>query len=143
MNTPIRRPRRRGFMLGNILFVLILLAAFTLAATRVFRLSILSTQSAAKDQERSLRLEQAMRTLRADVWQAASIQAVEPGQLRLTNSNSPVEWRTDAEGNLTRTAGQDSQTWNTLHVSFTHQGPTILLKEKEKTVAALEQGVAR
>jgi Tfp pilus assembly protein PilX len=142
MSTKIRR-HRRGFMLGNILFVLILLAAFTLAATRVFRLSILSTQSAARDQERSLRLEQAMRKLRADVWQAASIQNVEPGQLRLTNSTSPLEWRADAEGNLIRTAGQDVQTWNTLQVTFARQGPAILLKQRDKTVAVLEQGAPR
>jgi hypothetical protein len=130
-------------MLGNILFVLILLGAFTLAATRVFRLSILSTQSAAKDQERSLRLEQAMRTLRADVWQATSIQAVERGQLRLINSDSPVEWRAGAEGSLTRTAGQDSQRWNALQVNFARQGTTILVKEKDKTLAVLEQGAPR
>jgi type II secretory pathway pseudopilin PulG len=143
MSAPTRQPRRRGFLLVNILVVLMLLGAFMLAATRVFRLSILSTQSASREQERALRLEQAMRALRADVWQASAVQSVQPNQLQLTTGDSPVRWDIDGEGNLTRSAGKDSQSWSTLNMTFSGDGRAILVKRKDEPIAVLEQGVPR
>jgi Tfp pilus assembly protein PilX len=139
----IRLHRRRGFLLVNVLVVLMLLGAFTLAATRVFRLSILSTQSASWEQERSLRLEQALRMLRADVWQASAVKSVQPNQLQLTTADLAVQWKIDADGNLTRTAGKDAQSWATLNLTFSGDGRAILVKRKDQPIAVVEQGVAR
>ena len=52
------RRRSRAFTIGHMLFALVLLGAFAVAAARVFRQSILTTRTAAEGQERSIRLEQ-------------------------------------------------------------------------------------
>jgi hypothetical protein len=116
----------------------VLLSAFAVAAARVFRQSVLTTRTAAEGQERSIRLEQALRTLRADVWQATAIDGVEPAQLRLTAPDANIQWR--SETHLTRTAGKDSQTWSELDLRFEKQGAAIVVKDKENLLAVLERG---
>jgi hypothetical protein len=123
------------------LFALVLLGAFAVAAARVFRQSVLTTRTAAEGQERSIRLEQALHTLRRDVWQATSVDAVEPQQLRLTAPDAAVQWR--ANVHLVRTVGKDSQTWTDLGLRFEKQGSAILVKDKENVIAVLERGGAK
>ena len=81
--------------------------------------------------------------LRADVWQAGSVQSVQSNQLQLVTADSPVQWKTDADGNVTRTAGKQSQTWATLNLTFSGDGRAILVKRREQAIAVLDQGVPR
>ena len=137
-----RRARHgRAFTIGHMLFALVLLGAFAVAAARVFRQSVLTTRTAADGQERSIRLHQALRTLRADVWQAASVDAIEATHIRLAAPDSAIQWRADAH--LTRTAGKDSQTWSDLGLRFERQGSAILVRDKEDLLAVLERGGAK
>ena len=124
----------------NVLFALMLLGAFALAATRVFRLSLQTTESSAKGQERSLRVEQALHTMRADVWQADSVDAVESTTMRLAEADGAVEWKTRGEGELVRTAGKDVRKWTTLDLRFERQGSALLVRDKDETIAVLERG---
>ena len=134
------RPRKGGFVLINVLFALMLLGAFALAATRVFRLSLQTTESSAKGQERSLRVEQALHTMRADVWQADSVDAVESTTMRLAEADGAVEWKTQGEGELVRTAGKDVRKWTTLDLRFERQGSALLVKDKDETIGVLQRG---
>ena len=134
-------PRRGGaFTLTHLLFAMVLLGAFALAATRVFRLSVLTTESSARAQERSLRIEQALHAMRSDVWQADSIGAVEPMLVRLTGPDGAVEWKARGDAGLVRTAGKDVRQWTTLDLRFERQGAAILVKDKDDVLAVLERG---
>jgi hypothetical protein len=133
---------RRAFMLIQIMFVLVLLAAFTVAGTRVLRMSVLTTQKASREQEWALRVERALGALRADVWQAKSIDSNEPGRLRISGgTDGPVEWRTGDDGELVRSTDNGVQKWPELHVRFQGQGLAILLTHNQHTLAVLERGV--
>ena len=133
--------RRSGaFALVHVLFALMLLGAFALAATHVFRLSVLTTESSARGHERSLRVEQSLHTMRRDVWQADSVDAVEPGLLKVTGPDGVVEWKVQGEGELLRTAGKDVRKWTTLGLRFERQGSAVLVKDKDETIAVLERG---
>ena len=133
--------RCRAFTIGHMLFALVLLGAFAVAAARVFRQSVLTTRTAAVGQERSIRLEQALRTLRADVWQATSVDAIQATHIHLAAPDAAIQWRSDAH--LTRTAGKDSQTWTDLALRFERQGSAILVRDKEHLLAVLERGGAK
>ena len=65
----MRRTRRRGgFMLVNMLITIGLLAAFSVVAVRVFRLSMQTVEQSARAQEILIREGQAMGVMREDVW---------------------------------------------------------------------------
>ena len=132
--------RRRAFTVTHVLFALALLAAFSVAAIRVFRLSVLTTEGVARGQERLFRIEQALHVMRADVWQAHAIEPAEPARLRLNAADGSVEWRTEQEGDLTRTAGKDVRKWTGLNLAFERAGSAVLLKDKTEVVAVLERG---
>jgi type II secretory pathway pseudopilin PulG len=143
-STPRHRRRRRAFTLVHILFALMLLGAFAVVATKVFRLSVLSSQSAAVSQERDLRREQALHALRQDVWQSQSIEAIEPAKLRLSAPDGPIEWRTTGdEGDLIRVKGKETLKWTELHLRFARQGRAILIIDKDQPIAVLEPGARR
>jgi type II secretory pathway pseudopilin PulG len=139
-----RRTRRGAFTILQVLFALMLLGAFGVVAARVFRLSILSSQAAAQNQERDLRTEQALRALREDVWQSQTIDGVEPSRIRLTSRDGPIEWRTAGpDGDLVRARGKETRKWPALRLGFARQGRAILVNQKERAIAVLEQGVRR
>jgi Tfp pilus assembly protein PilV len=135
--------RSGGFALIQVLFALMLLGAFALAATHVFRMSVLTTESSARGHERSLRVEQSLHTMRSDVWQADSVDTVEPMLLRLTGLDGVVEWKTQGEGELMRTTGKDVRKWTTLDLRFERQGSAVLVKDKDDVLAVLERGGAK
>lgn len=132
--------KRRGFALVHILFALMLLGAFAVAATHVFRLAVLTTESSARAQERSLRIEQALHSMRRDVWQADSIDALEPMVLRVTAPDGVVQWNSQGGGELSRTVGTDVRKWTTLGLRFEPQGSAVLVKDKDDVIAVLERG---
>ncbi len=92
--------RRCGFMLVNILIVIALMGAFAVVADRVFRLSLQTSSKVAREQEESIRLEQAIKTLRADVWSARNVEATGTSGLRITDARAGT-W---SDGKRRRTA---------------------------------------
>ena len=82
--------RRCGFMLVNMLIVIALMGAFAVVADRVFRLSLQTSAKVAREQEESIRLEQAINTLRADVWGARNVEANGTSGLRITDAGGHV-----------------------------------------------------
>ena len=155
---------RRGFTMTHLMLTLMLLGAFTVVASRVFRLSLQTSQGAARANERDLRLEQALHTLRADVWEARSFDRVEPTALTIATPDGLVQWQTTAEGELIRKAGgrgsagagspaagdsgsreglpnrEDTRQWADLGLRFRRQGSAVLLTHDESVVAVLQQG---
>jgi type II secretory pathway component PulJ len=133
-----RKDRRGGgLILIEFLVVLGLMAAFVVVATRLFRLSMNTTTAAAKQQEDSLRLEQATHALRADVWHAKRIELPDADHLHLSGDRLDVTWTTKPE--LARSEDDQRQAWRGLHLRFERQGPWVVVKRGGAEVALLRQ----
>jgi type II secretory pathway component PulJ len=131
--------RRCGFMLINMLIVIALLGAFAVVADRVFRLSLQTTSKVAREQEESIRLEQATNTLRADVWGARNVETAATSGLRITDAGgSAVQWETQANGDVVRTQGEDQrQRWSELRLEFVRDGQWLIVRRGGVEVALL------
>jgi type II secretory pathway component PulJ len=124
-------------MLVSMLITIGLLAAFSVVAVRVFRLSMQTVERSAREQELLIREGQAMGVMREDVWGAAKV-AVEAKRVRL----SEVEWQTEGDGALVRSAGDDVRRWTGLGVMFERQGSWVVVRRGEREVALLRQRAA-
>ena len=134
----MRRTRRRGgFMLVNMLITIGLLAAFSVVAVRVFRLSMQTVERSAREQEILIREGQAMGVMREDVWGAAKVEA-EAKRLRIAD----VEWRTEGNGDLLRVAGDEVRRWTGLGMTFEREGSWVVARRGEHEVALLRQRAA-
>ena len=131
------RHRRRGIILVELLLALGLMAAFVVVATRLFRLSLNTANAAAVQQEDSLRLEQATRALRQDVWHATKIELPDATHLHLTGDKLDVTW--NGAPNLTRSEDDVHQQWPRLELRFERQGPWVVVKRAGAEVALLRQ----
>jgi type II secretory pathway component PulJ len=134
--------RRAGFMLINMLIVIALLGAFAVVADRVFRLSLLTCSKAAREQEESIRLEQAINTLRADVWGARNLEATGTSRLRITDARGrAVRWETQADGEVVRTQGDDQQQrWSELRLELVRDGQWLVVRRGGVDMALLGGG---
>jgi type II secretory pathway pseudopilin PulG len=130
----MRQQRQHGFMIVQMLIVLGVLGAFSVVAVRVFRLSMLTTERAAREQETLIRQEQAMRTLREDIGSATQVE-VQQGRLRA----GQVEWRSEPGGDLVRVAGDDQRRWTELGETFERQGAWVVVRRGGREVALLRQ----
>jgi hypothetical protein len=131
------RHGRRGIILVEILLTLGLMAAFVVIATRLFRLSLNTSNAAASQQEDSLRLERATHALREDVWHAKKIELPEPTRLHLTGEKLDVTWTTQPQ--LTRSEGERQQQWPGLDLRFDRQGPWVVVKRGGAELALLRR----
>jgi type II secretory pathway component PulJ len=128
------RRQRRGFMIVQMLIVLGLMAGFSVVAERVFRLSMLTTERAAREQETLIRQEQAMRALSEDVRTATQLD-VQSAKLR----TGDVEWRSEPNGDLIRASGKDQQRWTGLRVNFERQDGWLVVRRGGREIALLHQ----
>ena len=105
------RPHRSGIMLIEMLMAIILLSAFLLISTQVFVATMKLNAEAGKVHTDSVRLDSALRTLRADVW-AAKEMSSRDGAVVLKPSTGPQEirWMVEKDGTLVRTATRDGKT---------------------------------
>jgi len=126
-------------MLVNILIVIALMGAFAVVADRVFRLSLQTSSKVAREQEESIRLEQAIKTLRADVWSARNVEATGTSGLRITDARGhAVRWETQADGDVVRTQGDDQrQRWSELRLEFVRDGQWLVVRQRGVEVALL------
>jgi type II secretory pathway component PulJ len=131
--------RRAGFMLINMLIVIALMGAFAVVADRVFRLSLQTTSKVAREQEESIRLEQAINTLRADVWGARNIEAMGTSALRIIDAGGrAVGWETQANGDVVRIQGDNQrQRWSALRLEFVRDGQWLIVQRGGVEVALL------
>ena len=120
---------RRGFMLLELLVVLILFAAFALVAstlyTSIWRLMYNATQA----QTSGTRLESATGMLRRDVWNAQTIvQNNTKLKLTIPGQTQPLVWSIAADGTWTR-SGDGEQRWpvGLNDVSFVVHDPEIIV----------------
>jgi prepilin-type N-terminal cleavage/methylation domain-containing protein len=88
----LRHRRSRAFTLFELLVTLILLGAFSMVASKVFRLTIRTLEGAPAVQDQAVALDGMVETLRRDVWSAAKIERADATSLRLTVGRSEVRW---------------------------------------------------
>jgi type II secretory pathway pseudopilin PulG len=99
---PMRRHRRIGFTLNELLVALGLLAVFAIAATRLFQATMRVGRSAADAADAAASLDTASTALRADAWAAEEINVPNPTTAKL----GPATWTIRGE-RLTRAAGNE------------------------------------
>lgn len=117
----VRAPRsrrfRRGIMFVELMFVLLLAAAFAIVAARLFRSTTLLTYHAGAAQNGAASFEAAVAALRADVWAAKSVTAADQRTLTVMpplagggGAATAVTWNI-SETNLVRGDGRRAQSW--------------------------------
>jgi type II secretory pathway pseudopilin PulG len=128
-----RMQRATGFTLTEILALLILMSAAGLLAMRLFVATTKLNDRAAKVHTQTVRMDAALRALRADVWGAGELSAADPASLTLTSAAGKVQWQIAHDGALLRTETRDGKTdqrrWPTAVPNSTIQveGPIVTL----------------
>lgn len=103
--------QRHGFFLIELLMVLLVSAAFFLIAARVFSSTMKLNYAASQAHKGTVRLDSAVRMLRADAWNARDL-AAKDGVVTVTMfDGSTIAWAVGNDGTLTRTAGNRVQRW--------------------------------
>jgi Tfp pilus assembly protein PilV len=133
----INRPRKpAGFILFELMFVLLLLTLFSLGAIQLVGLSLKVPKQAGERHNQVLRFDAMVTRLREDVWSARSIVAPDERTLKLESDDSPaITWKVE-DGRVERAVADSnaSQKWELdQQFRFVADRSTLLLNVKEKT----------
>src|SRR2546421_754134 len=114
-----RRPNHAaGFILFELMFVLLLLTLFSLGAIQLVALSLKVPKQAADRHNQVLRFDSLVTRLREDVWSARSMSPPDKQTLKLEFVDGPtITWKVDnglverliADSNLSQTWEMDQQ----------------------------------
>ncbi|HVS71252.1 MAG TPA: hypothetical protein VHQ47_08355 [Phycisphaerae bacterium] len=132
--------RSRGFVLMELLVVVVLLAAFMIVSTQLFVLATRAHRDSIRRTEQIGRVDAAVRRFRADVWGASAASVTPDGDLHLSGADGETVWRAaplpppvmrGAEFGLERAAGArqaDRASWKGLPAAtFSVAGPVVML----------------
>ena len=121
---------RRGFALFELMFVLGLLMFVALVAGQIFYGVTRTTSHVNERQTSQIRVDQAIRRLRQDVWNATQISLSDAGHLQLKVRDKSITWT--AGPSLKREAGEATQRWDELQTElhFEQHGPTVSLAQE-------------
>jgi hypothetical protein len=114
-------------------FVLSLMVTITLLTTRLFRATLRLTRQADEAAATLARMDSALEILRADVWSAHRIQALDPHTAALTQPDGAViTWRFTAPDTLTRAAASPqapraTRAWTHLELPMTFTAHDTIL----------------
>jgi type II secretory pathway pseudopilin PulG len=111
------------------MFVLGVLAFVALVAGQTFLGVTRTTTQLTQHQTSQIRVDQAIRRLRQDVWNATQITLPDPQHLHIQLGDKSVTWTTAQS--LKRESGSDLQHWDDLQTTlhFEQHGPTISLAQ--------------
>ena len=128
------RLQRGGFLFFELLFAIGMLAVASLLGAEVFRIASRAVSETVARQTSQLQLDQAMRHLRADVWDASALEPGDNHTLRIrTAGNEIIRWKTN--GALTRIAADAARnlSWDRINakVTFAVRGPTVTVGVEE------------
>jgi hypothetical protein len=122
----------------EMLGALIMLAAVSLVAARLFRSSMLVVVDAPAAQDSIASSEAMLRRLRADCWNATDIGAPsnDRAEIRLGNGQA-VGWQISDEA-VTRTSGNDVASWPSSagagRISFSVDGQALIVRTDETRI---------
>ncbi len=100
----------RGFMIIEMVAVLVLMAAGALRVAEVLTLTVRAQREAGRRDTLSGRMDLAMERLRRDAW-GASAMTGDGDHVDLTETDGDVEWRMMGDGNLVRRVGGRSKSF--------------------------------
>jgi type II secretory pathway pseudopilin PulG len=125
-----RLHRNNAFALLELMFVLGLLAFVALVAGQLFFGITRATSQVNQRQAAQIRVDQAVRRLRQDVWNATQITVPDPQHLQIKLADKSVTW--SAGQFLKRDTGAESQRWDELQTDlhFEQRGPTVSLAQE-------------
>jgi len=125
-----------GFILFELMFVLLLLTLFSLGAIQLVALSLKVPKQAAERHNQVLSFDSLVTRLREDAWSARTIVAPDERTLKLEFDDGPaITWKVE-DGRVERTIvdSKASQKWELdQQLSFAMDGPILLLNVKEKS----------
>ena len=131
-----RRHKAAGFILFELMFVLLLLTLFSLGAIQLVALSLKVPKQAADRHNQVLRFDSLVTRLREDVWSARSVLAPDERTLKIAFVDGPaITWKVD-NGRVQRSIADSnlSQKWEMdQQLSFAVDPPIVSLNVKEKT----------
>ncbi len=127
---PPLRGHKSAFALLELMFVLGLLMFVALVAGQLFFSVARTTSSVNQRQTAQIRVDQAARRLRQDVWNASQITLPDPQHLQIKIADKSVTWT--AGQSLKRESGSDTQHWDELQTDlhFEQHGPTVSLAQE-------------
>jgi prepilin-type N-terminal cleavage/methylation domain-containing protein len=122
---------RRGFSLLEMLVVLGLLTVMSTVAAPIIRWAILSMSASQTTMSAASRFDNAMQTLRHDVWQAESIDASTPQTLVLTCADGhQIRWQFGPADSWRRNVSSSDQcVWTGIanKISCTAAGSVVIM----------------
>ena len=120
----------RAFALLELMFVLGVLGFVALVAGQLFVGVTRSTTTVDQRQTAQIRVDQAVRRLRQDVWNATQITLPDPQHLQIKINDQSITWT--AGQTLKREFASESQHWDDLQTTlhFDQHGPTISLAQE-------------
>ena len=120
----------RAFALLELMFVLGVLGFVALVAGQLFVGVTRSTTTVDQRETAQIRVDQAVRRLRQDVWNATQITLPDPQHLQIKINDQSITWT--AGQTLKRESASESQHWDDLQTTlhFDQHGPTISLAQE-------------
>jgi type II secretory pathway pseudopilin PulG len=107
----ISRRQPRGFTMVEMLFLLIMLGVFALAASKLFYVNITAARKTAEAQNAIASFEAGLSAMRADVWNAREI--AEPGSnvIEVTTPKLTVMWTIEGDQLVRQEDTGDVRKW--------------------------------
>jgi hypothetical protein len=123
-------PRSRAFALIEMIGMIVLLAAFMLVFSALFKATYLGHREAARRDSLDLRVDTALESLRRDIWSAHAL-ATANGELTLTmDDHSTTHWHFGPTWTRTPTAASPTR-WTDMPpdpVAIETHGPLLTLR---------------
>jgi type II secretory pathway pseudopilin PulG len=133
---PKAPPRRGGFFIIELLMTISLLVFVFAAAGQLFRATILTAAASDRAANQASRLDDLLRALRRDLWQAADIHVTDPHAVELTAAEGhEITWRINPDNSADRsTSAGPPNHWSDIGLQLqfiraesglvlTHSGP--------------------
>ena len=135
-----KRQFRRGILLIEILLAIVVVAIAMGILGGALEMAFRSTWQTTAAQDRSARMDAAMRQLRQDIWQSRSADAAATGDsLRIVLEDRLVNWTIRADGSLTRTvdstnAAEPARMWSDTAANWSFQSgdASVVLVDKSR-----------
>jgi type II secretory pathway pseudopilin PulG len=122
--------RRGGYLLLEMLVTLSLFGVFGLLAAQLFRTSFQAATQTPRATESAMRFDAAIKTLRADVFVAVSVEMTQPRTLLIHESGgNAIQWQADGKGELSRKAADQERSWNVGQpIGFRQDGAIVIVR---------------
>ncbi len=129
---------RRGFMLTELLYTLMILGVFSILADRLFVSTFGVTSKAAEQTEVSTKCGAAINQLRTDVAASESCEIANEESL---NCNTSVSWTIEKTDLVRRSGGAEQRWYIGKTAKFRREGKLVLLQTSEDPASDIAMAI--